>query len=130
MLDTPAQLVQESEQVAKAPMLNIDDLSTKQLKELIVRAEARIKEVQKDEMQATRAKLNELIASSGFDVSDLFPGTRGRGRPKGSGSSKSSSGAKYRSPRDPNLTWTGKGRQPNWIKDELKAGKSLDAFLI
>jgi DNA-binding protein H-NS len=27
-------------------------------------------------------------------------------------------------------TWTGRGRQPTWIKDAIASGKSIDTFLI
>ncbi|ABE39967.1 Histone-like nucleoid-structuring protein H-NS [Rhodopseudomonas palustris BisB5] len=37
---------------------------------------------------------------------------------------------KYRSLKDPSLTWAGRGKQPLWLIDELKSGKSIDDFLI
>lgn len=37
---------------------------------------------------------------------------------------------KYRHPENPEQTWTGRGRQPGWIKEHLEAGQSLDELLI
>jgi DNA-binding protein H-NS len=38
---------------------------------------------------------------------------------------------KYRSKKDPKLTWAGRGAIPLWMRDEMKAGKlKKDAFLI
>jgi len=37
---------------------------------------------------------------------------------------------KYRHPENPEVTWTGKGRQPKWIKEAEAAGRSRDEFLI
>jgi DNA-binding protein H-NS len=38
---------------------------------------------------------------------------------------------KYRSRKDPQLTWAGRGATPIWMRDEMKAGKlRRDAFLI
>lgn len=37
--------------------------------------------------------------------------------------------AKYRHPENPALTWSGRGRQPRWVKEALAAGKSLDELL-
>jgi DNA-binding protein H-NS len=38
---------------------------------------------------------------------------------------------KYRSRKDPKLTWAGRGATPVWMRDEMKAGKlKKDAFLI
>lgn len=38
---------------------------------------------------------------------------------------------KYRDPKDPSNTWSGRGRMPNWLASALKNGKaSKDDFLI
>ena len=34
--------------------------------------------------------------------------------------------AKYRNPDDPTQQWTGRGRQPAWVKTWIESGKSLD----
>jgi len=38
--------------------------------------------------------------------------------------------AKYRNPKNPSETWTGRGRQPRWLRDEIRSGKQLTDFLI
>jgi GGDEF domain-containing protein len=39
--------------------------------------------------------------------------------------------AKYRSKKDPKLTWAGRGATPRWMRDEMKVGKlKKEAFLI
>jgi len=39
--------------------------------------------------------------------------------------------AKYRSKKDPKLTWAGRGATPLWMREEMKAGKlKKEAFLI
>ncbi|KAF0675312.1 H-NS histone family protein [Profundibacterium mesophilum] len=38
--------------------------------------------------------------------------------------------ARYRNPEDPSQTWTGRGRQPGWIKSALENGGSLEDFAI
>ena len=37
---------------------------------------------------------------------------------------------KYRNPKNPEETWTGRGRQPKWLAQELARGRSLKSFLI
>ena len=38
---------------------------------------------------------------------------------------------KYRSKKDPKLTWAGRGATPTWMREEMKATKlTKDAFLI
>jgi DNA-binding protein H-NS len=37
---------------------------------------------------------------------------------------------KYKNPRNPTEIWSGRGKQPLWVREQLKAGKKLDQFLI
>ncbi len=58
---------------------------------------------------------------------------RGRkpGRPRGSALKGRKVPAKYRSRKDPKLTWAGRGATPRWMREEMNAGKlKKEAFLI
>ena len=37
---------------------------------------------------------------------------------------------KYRNPKDRGETWAGRGKQPRWLRAQLRSGKKLDDFLI
>lgn len=37
---------------------------------------------------------------------------------------------KYRNPSNPVETWTGRGKQPRWLRTQLRSGKKLDDFRI
>ena len=37
---------------------------------------------------------------------------------------------KYKNPRNPTEIWSGRGKQPLWVREQLEAGKKLDQFLI
>jgi DNA-binding protein H-NS len=37
---------------------------------------------------------------------------------------------KYQNPKNPAETWSGRGKQPLWVKEQLQAGRKLDRFLI
>jgi DNA-binding protein H-NS len=37
---------------------------------------------------------------------------------------------KYQNPKNPIEKWSGRGKQPHWVKVQLKAGKKLEQFLI
>lgn len=53
--------------------------------------------------------------------------------PKGSASSLAGRkvAAKYRSKKNPSLTWAGRGATPLWMREEMKARKlKKEAFLI
>ena len=59
----------------------------------------------------------------------------GRGGDAGNGRRRSTKGRKvapkYRSKKNPKLTWAGRGAVPVWMREEMKAGKlKKDSFLI
>jgi DNA-binding protein H-NS len=37
---------------------------------------------------------------------------------------------KYQNPRDPAERWSGRGKQPRWVRAQLKAGKKLEHLRI
>jgi DNA-binding protein H-NS len=37
---------------------------------------------------------------------------------------------KYRNPERPSQTWSGRGKRPRWMSEQLKSGKKIDEFLI
>ena len=37
---------------------------------------------------------------------------------------------KYQNPKDHSETWSGRGKQPRWLRAQLRAGKKLDDLLI
>lgn len=37
---------------------------------------------------------------------------------------------KYRNPKNPSETWAGRGKQPRWLRAQLRSGKKLDEFRI
>ena len=84
---------------------------------------ARLKaEKQNLERAALKEKLTAIARDAGFDIQDLFGKVR-----KGQGSVA----VKYRDPKNPENTWTGRGRPPRWLAAALKGGKAKkEDFLI
>jgi DNA-binding protein H-NS len=37
---------------------------------------------------------------------------------------------KYQNPKNPAQKWSGRGKQPRWLRAQLKAGKKLEHFRI
>ena len=37
---------------------------------------------------------------------------------------------KYQNPNEPSETWSGRGKQPRWLRAALKAGHAIDDFVI
>jgi hypothetical protein len=69
---------------------------------------------------------------SRFAKTDIGNGrARGRPRKRGSALKGRKVAAKYRSKKDPKLTWAGRGATPRWMREEMKARKlKKEAFLI
>ena len=58
---------------------------------------------------------------AGFELRDLF----------GKGGRKGSVAVKYRDPKNPENTWTGRGRPPRWLAAAMAGGKvKKEDFLI
>jgi DNA-binding protein H-NS len=81
-------------------------------------------ERQTAERAALRDKMTAMVQSHGLSIDELF----GKGsRRKGSGSVP----VKYRDPKDPSNTWTGRGRMARWLVAATKGGKAKkEDFLI
>jgi DNA-binding protein H-NS len=37
---------------------------------------------------------------------------------------------KYRNPKEPSETWSGRGKQPRWLAAALKTGRTIEEFVI
>ena len=105
---------------------DLKNLSTKQLRDFIARAEELIKERRTKEIKEGKAKITALAKELGFSISEIV-GTKPNGK---TSKSLSPAKAKYRSKSDPALTWSGRGRMATWLSNEIKAGKNKDSFLI
>ena len=73
----------------------------------------------------------QLSRLTGTDVGNGRKRSRKSGRRAGSSLKGRKVAAKYRSKKDPKLTWAGRGATPRWMRDEMKARKlKKEAFLI
>jgi DNA-binding protein H-NS len=78
---------------------------------------------QNAERMELRQKLIDEAKKNAFDIHELF----GRGGRRGKGTVA----VKYRDPKNPTNTWTGRGRMPRWMAAATKGGKAKkDDFLI
>lgn len=83
--------------------------SRKQLLELQTRLQDVLAEKEKAEKAAVKTELADLAQSKGFSVEDLFGSRKGL---------KRSAAPKWRDPKNPSKTWSGRGRKPNWFNDK------------
>lgn len=87
--------------------------------------ERQIELTKKQERADAIAKVRALMAEYGLTAADLSS----KAPVKGGAKPGSKVPAKYRN-RATGETWSGRGLQPNWLKAELAAGRSLDDFAV
>jgi len=102
--------------------LNLDKMSYAELSELRSQVERLMAEKQTSERSALRQKMAEMAEAAGTSLDALLGKTR-----KGKGSVA----PKYRDPKNPENTWTGRGRMPLWMVAATKGSKAKkDDYLI
>ncbi|QBX99633.1 H-NS histone family protein [Rhodophyticola sp. CCM32] len=96
-------------------------MSRNELLELQKEVTAALKDFDKRKKKEALVAAQKAAKEHGFSLDEILGGKSGSG-PK--------SPPKYANPADPSQTWTGRGRQPGWIKEALTSGKSLDTMAI
>ena len=96
--------------------MDLSKLSVEELEALVRDAQAEIAARKEAERERVLQQVRELAASIGMSVEELLKLQKG-----GRGTAE----AKYRHPDDPGLTWSGRGKRPQWVSDALASGKTL-----
>lgn len=86
---------------------------------------AQAEQARKDELSSVIADIKAKMKQFGITAADLGGAAGG----KKAGKSKSGAAAKYRGPNG-ELWAGGPGRKPEWVREVLASGKSLDSYLI
>ena len=101
--------------------VDLDSLSRDELEKLASDVQKALKTLETRRKADARRALEQKAKELGFSLEELAANA-----PKG----KSKSEPRFRHPENPDVTWTGRGRQPAWIKDGLASGKTLEDFAI
>jgi DNA-binding protein H-NS len=101
---------------------NLEKMSLDELKALRKDVDAAISDFQKRKKQEALVAAQKAAREHGFSLDEILGAKGAKTATKGA--------PKYANPADASQTWTGRGRQPQWIKDALAAGKSLDDMAI
>ncbi len=97
---------------------NLEAMSLKELRQLqkdLAKAISTYEDRQKAE---ARTKLEAIAKEMGYSLADLI-GVEMK-------TTRAPAVAKYRHPENAALTWSGRGRKPQWFVEALAAGKSAD----
>ncbi len=107
--------------------MDLSNLSLAELHALQPKIQDEIKKRQADVHAKARQQILQIAQDAGLPLKDLL--NSGFKMNKGGGEKKHVE-AKYKNPADNSQTWTGRGRQPKWVKEWTDAGKSMDALKI
>ena len=103
-------------------MKSLEKLTHGELAALRLRVERLMVERLDSARAALREKMSDMAKAHGLTIQEVFGKTR-----KGKGSVA----VKYRDPKNPENTWTGRGRMPRWMVAATKGNKvKKEDFLI
>ena len=106
--------------------MDISSLSLVELKKLEAQASQEIETRQKGELEKARAEMLAIAQRVGIPLTQLIAGVPKNGVKAG----KKAVAAQYRNPDNLEQQWSGRGRQPLWIKSWLEKHKSLDGVRV
>ncbi|UUX94213.1 H-NS histone family protein [Aquabacterium sp. J223] len=88
--------------------------------------EKQIAETQRQERTDAIAKVKSLMAEYGLTAADIAG--KPAAAPRGAAAGRKVA-PKYRNPQT-GETWSGRGLQPNWLKNALAAGHKIEEFSV
>lgn len=100
----------------------LQKMKLKDLLDLRNRVDRAIQEVRDEERSNLREHFRQMAAAKGIAWNEIVGG--------GKGKSRGPVAVKYADPKDPSMTWTGRGRMPKWLSARIKSGAKLESFKL
>jgi len=101
--------------------IDLESLSREELEQVLRDAKKLLANYEKRRKAEARKAAEAVAREYGLSLPDLLETPKSRRAP---------AAVKFRNPANPQETWTGRGRKPNWLVRELEAGRSLDEFRV
>lgn len=97
--------------------MDLSKLSLNELKDLQERARKELKHREKSDVEAARNEIYAIAHRMGLPLKSLI----GTGIRKPTGKVA----VQFRNPANSAQEWSGRGRQPNWVKELIASGKDI-----
>lgn len=113
--------------------VNIQELSQRELDDLIKKASARKTKLKRRKSPASvRRKVEALLMDEGYTFDELFgsPGSAPRVTRKAEKKTGRKVPPKYRNPANRDEVWSGRGRRPRWFVELVDKGTDPGKLLI
>ena len=109
--------------------MDLSNMSSADLRNLQEQVTRELKQRESRDLAEARAKIFAIADSVGVPLKELLSGTASGGAARRGGKTGAVA-ARYRNPDDASQQWTGRGRQPKWVKDWVDAGKDLAGLAV
>jgi len=106
--------------------IELSDYSFDDLDALRLRVIERMEYVRTEKMREAVARLEGIARELGMDRGDVVAHLTGKPAKK----RRRRATLKYRNPRDPTRTWSGRGKKPDWVLQHLSAGGRIEDLRI
>ena len=106
--------------------IELKKMTRKELEKLSQDIEKQLDRLRKKDLKKLRQEMEKLASAHGVTVEEAMAMAPA---PK-KAAAKTKSAPKFANPENKSQTWTGKGRQPDWFKSAIAAGKSADSMAI
>ena len=108
---TPTEVPLTPKRAQPLDQINLDGMSLDELWELREQLRAALS----NKMLAEKRRIDQLLVRLNDDVDEVRPAPR-RYPPVPQ---------RYGNPEDPSQTWSGRGKMPKWVEEQLRCGKTL-----
>lgn len=108
--------------------MDLSNMSLGDLRNLQDQIKQEIKTREQQEVQKAREQIMAIAQSVGMPLKDLISAAARGGKSASAGTG--SVAVRYRNPADASQQWTGRGRQPKWVKEWVEGGKSMDELRV
>jgi DNA-binding protein H-NS len=102
--------------------MDLTNMSVAELRNLQEKIKQEMKKREHQDIAKAREQILAIAQSVGIPLKELVAsGVRAK---------TGSVAVRFRNPGDQSQQWTGRGRQPKWVKEWLDSGKSIDLLRV
>jgi DNA-binding protein H-NS len=107
--------------------MDLSKLNLAELKDLQAQVGVEMKNREKSDMEKARNDINAIAQSLGISLKDLLGAADTKTKVR---KQTGKVAVQYRNPQNASQEWTGRGRQPGWVKELLASGKNLQSAKV
>lgn len=110
--------------------INFDEMDVVALQQAREMIESTLSKRKREQVGQVYQQILDVVKNNGLTLQEVLDYAEKKGKKAASTPSKRQVPAKYRHPEDANLTWSGRGKQPKWVQEQLDQGVTLSDLAI